>query len=143
MLPDRPARTILPENILEGHQPSVQKLAFELRQLVKQTVPEAIEKAYPHWHGIGYSHPSVGYFCAIFPHDEIVKLGFEFGVLLPDPRGLLEGQGKQVRYVTLRNQRQVRSRALKALLLAAVSLPEKREIRLSMLQGIHKAVFEK
>ena len=143
MLPRKPALSIQPEDILAGHQPAVQKLAQELRVRIRKMVPEAVEKAYPHWHGIGYSHPGVGYFCAIFPHDEFVKLGFEFGVLLDDPRGLLEGAGKQVRYMTISNHRQIHSRALKNLLLAAVSLPEKREVRLSMIQGIQQAAFEK
>ena len=143
MLPRKPALSIQPEDILAGHQPAVQKLAEELRTLIHKMVPEAVEKAYPHWHGIGYSHPAVGYYCAIFPHDEFVKLGFEFGVLLADPRDLLEGEGKQVRYVTIRNRRQIHSRALKNLLQAAVNLPEKREVRLSMIQGIQQAAFEK
>jgi len=143
MLPRKPALTIQPEDILAGHQPAVQKLAEELRQLIRKLLPEAVEKAYPHWHGIGFTHLTVGYFCAIFPHDEFVKLGFEFGVLLADPRGLLEGEGKQVRYVTIHNRRQIHSRALKNLLLAAVSLPEKREVRLSMIHGIQQAAFEK
>ena len=142
MLPLKPARTIQPEDILLGHLPDVQKLANNLRQLIRRTIPEAIEKAYPHWHGIGYSHPAGGYFCAIFPHDELIKLGFEFGVLLPDPYKLLEGNGKQVRYVTIRNRRQIYSPALKNLLLAAVSLPEKREIRLLMIQGVTDANLE-
>ena len=142
MLPRKPALSILPEDILAGHQPAVQKLAEELRVLIRKMVPEAAEKAYPHWHGIGYSHPAVGYFCAIFPHDEFVKLGFEFGVLLPDPYKLLEGNGKQVRYVTIRTRRQIYSPALKNLLLAAVSLPEKREIRLLMIQGVTDANLE-
>jgi hypothetical protein len=136
----QPALSILPEDIWLGTSSS-QETSWELR--VDRRVPEAAEKAYPHWHGIGYSHPAVGYFCAIFPHDEFVKLGFEFGVLLADPRGLLEGEGKQVRYVTIHNRRQIHSRALKNLLLAAVSLPEKREVRLSMIQGIQQAAFEK
>ncbi len=64
-------------------------------------------------------------------------------MLLADPRSLLEGEGKQVRYVTIQDRRQIHSRALKNLLLAAVSLPEKREVRLSMIQGIQQAAFEK
>ena len=30
-----------------------------------------------------------------------MKLGFEFGYLLPDPHALLEGDGKRLRYVVL------------------------------------------
>ena len=143
MLPQKTNRTFQPEDILAGHQPEVQKLAEKMRKVIRLTIPEAIEKAYPHWHGIGYSHPTLGYFCAIFPHDEIIKLGFEFGVLLPDPLRLLEGSGKQVRYVSIRTSRQIGNPAIKELLQAAVSLPENREARLSMVRGLSEILFEK
>jgi hypothetical protein len=143
MLTNKTVRNLQPEDILAGHVPSVQRLAERLRKVIRATVPEAVEKAYPHWHGIGYSHPALGYFCAIFPHDELIKLGFEYGVLLPDPQGLLEGIGKQVRYVTIRSSRQIANPAIKHLLTAAVSLPEKREARLSMILGLNQNSFEK
>lgn len=77
------------------------ELAERLRALVRTTVPEAEERAYPGWHGIGYRHPEAGYLCGIFPSDDEVRLLFEHGVLLPDPDGLLEGDGTQTRHVAL------------------------------------------
>jgi len=112
--------TIKPEDILAGHTPEVQAVAESLRKLVKEAVPEAIEKAYPGWHGIGYRHPQSGYFCAIFPQKDSVKLGFERGVLLPDPDGLFEGAGSQVRYVHVKDRRDLRVEAIRKLLRAAI-----------------------
>jgi hypothetical protein len=62
-------------------------------------VPEVEEAGYPGWKLIGYRHKR--YFCFIAPKVDQVQLGFEHGRTLPDPAGLLEGTGKQVRYVTL------------------------------------------
>jgi hypothetical protein len=54
---------------------------------------------YRGWHGLGYHHPAAGYVCAVFPRADDVLLGFEHGVLLDDPHGLLSGEGRTVRYV--------------------------------------------
>ena len=40
-------------DILAGHTPEVRLLAERVRQIICQAVPEAAEKAYLHWHGIG------------------------------------------------------------------------------------------
>jgi len=123
---------IKPEDILAEHTPKVRALAKSLRNLVLKTVPNAIELAYPVWHGIGYRHPESGYFCGVFPQKDSVKLGFEFGVLLPDPNGLLEGAGKQVRYVTIKDNKDIRVGAIKKLLLVAITLPESREVKMGL-----------
>ena len=113
---------VTPEFIRASHAPAVRALAERLRTIVRQTIPEATEAAYPVWHGIGYRHPESGYFCAIFPQNEGVKLGFEWGVRLPDLDGLLEGTGKQVRYVVMKEEKDVQEEPIKRLLLAAIEL---------------------
>jgi hypothetical protein len=130
MANDRVQQIYQVEEILAAHTPDVVALVERLRHLTRATVPEAVEKAYPHWHGIGYTHPQVGYFCAIFPEQNQVKLGFEFGVLLPDPAGLLTGSGKQVRYVLFRQPDEMQEAAIEALLRAACALPPSRQARM-------------
>ena len=112
--------SVKPEDILAGHTAEVKALAQSLRKLIKKIIPEATEKAYPGWHGIGYRHPESGYFCAIFPLRDGVKLGFERGVLLPDPDNLLEGTGSQVRYVSIGSRGDLREESIKKLLHAAM-----------------------
>jgi hypothetical protein len=46
---------------------------------------------------------------------------FEHGALLPDPDGLLEGKGKQTRYVDIRRQQDIRVRPIKRLIRAALA----------------------
>ena len=112
---------ITPDHILVGHNPRVQALAARLQELVRTTVPDATERAYPGWHCIGYRHPQCGYFCGIFPQEKSVRLLFEYGILLPDPASLLEGNGKQTRYVDVRRQKDIRVRPLKRLIKAALA----------------------
>ena len=88
-------------DIFASHTRDIRDLTRCLRELVRVAAPAATEKVCPGWHGFGFHDPKAGYFCGIFPQTDSVKLGFEFGRLLPDPQGLLQGDGKQVRYVVL------------------------------------------
>jgi molybdopterin-guanine dinucleotide biosynthesis protein A len=85
--------------LLLDHTDRVIATAQWLRELVMATVPDAVERIYRGWHGFGYRHPVAGYFCAVFPRADTVQLSFEHGALLPDPDGLLTGEGRQVRHV--------------------------------------------
>ena len=129
-------------NILESHNPEVRALVERLRTIIREVVPTATESAHPVWHSIGYRHPESGYFCGIFPQTARVDVAFEFGVLLPDPDGLLEGTGKQVRYVRIRRNKDIRVRALKKLLLAAIDLPASRDVKLGLIRSSAKPVSE-
>ncbi len=125
----RPAPSLVsPEGILAASPPRIAALGLRLRDLVTRCLPEAEERAYPGWRGIGYVHPEAGYVCGIFPFRDHVALGFEHGVLLTDPEGLLRpgrSSAKKVRYVEIRTRRDIRSRALRRLLEDAVSLRQR------------------
>jgi hypothetical protein len=138
----KPSANTSIENILESHGPEVRALVERLRKIIREAVPDATESAHPVWHSIGYRHPESGYFCGIFPQADRVDLAFEFGVLLPDPGGLLEGDGKQVRYVRIRRDRDIRVRALKKLLLAAIDLPASRDVKLGLIRSSAKPILE-
>ena len=89
------------EDLLEEHTAAVVDLVMELRNLIRSAMPDAAERVYPGWHGVGFHHPDAGYVCAIFPGEDHVRVGFEHGHLLPDPHGLFDSGGSQVRYVTV------------------------------------------
>ena len=133
-MPKRKFRTSAQiEGILASHHPEVRALVERLRKIIRETVPAAIETVNVGWHSIGYHHPDSGYFCGIFPQNDGVNLAFEFGVLLlPDQESLLEGTGKQVRYVRIRDNKDIRVRALMQLLRAAIDLPKRRDVKLGL-----------
>jgi hypothetical protein len=97
-----------PEALLDDFPPPVQAIAHRLRGIVKGAIPDAIERVRPGWRLIGYDLP-VGkrgvYFAYVAPEVEHVHLGFEWGVLMDDPRGLLQGEGitRQVRWLTFQD----------------------------------------
>lgn len=107
MLRDMPrhAETIPPEALLDDFPPPMQAIAHRLRAVIEIAVPDAIERVRPGWRLIGYDVPVAAkrvYFAYIAPEAEHVHLGFEWGVLMDDPRRLLRGAGitKQVRWLT-------------------------------------------
>ncbi|MCY4438506.1 MAG: DUF1801 domain-containing protein [Chloroflexi bacterium] len=93
----------------------MQELAARLRSLVRETVPDATEIAYPGWHGPGFRHPKWGCFCGMFPREDSVRLLFENGATILDPDGTLEGCGNQTRDVHIRRREDARVRPFKRL----------------------------
>jgi hypothetical protein len=88
---DRTTRPMLsPEALLARYPEDVRVCMERLRELVRNSVPEAKEQSYPGWKAVGYRSPDAGYFCGLFPQDDHVLVGFERGSTLSDPNGLLE-----------------------------------------------------
>jgi hypothetical protein len=97
---------IPPELFLSGYSTEIRGIAERLRSVVHEAVPEAIERVRTGWRLIGYDVP-VGrrtrYFAFVAPEPEHVHLGFEYGVWMADPDGLLLGAHldlRKVRFVT-------------------------------------------
>jgi hypothetical protein len=109
-----------PEDILHGHTPEVRAIAECARVLIKRELPEVEENGYPGWRLIGYRQGGA-YLGFVAPLKDHVRLGFERGVYMNDPDGLLEGDGTQVRYVRLSSE-ELPEDAIARLLKEAVSL---------------------
>ena len=114
-----------PEALLDSHSPSHQEIANALRRIVKHAVPAAIERVRPGWGLIGYDVPigrRTRYFAWIWLQPEHVHLGFQNGVLMEDPNGLLQGAGitKQVRWLTLSSLDEIDEAAFEAFVLESV-----------------------
>jgi hypothetical protein len=100
------SESIPPDLFLSGYPPEIQQVAERLRAVVRAAVPEAIERVRSGWRLIGYD-VSVGrrtrYFAFVAPEPEHVHLGFEYGIWMADPDGLLRGAHldlRKVRFVT-------------------------------------------
>lgn len=127
-----PFRADSTEELLAACAPRVRRLAEAARERILSVVPGAIEKLRPGWAIIGYNAPA--YFAFIAPGRDHVKIGFEWGVMLSDPRRLLEGSGSQVRHVTIRAAKDLRSPALAELIHAAASIRPPPRVRRSRLR---------
>jgi hypothetical protein len=98
--------TIPPDVFLAAYPDEIRHVADRLRGVVREAVPDAIERVRPGWRLIGYD-VSVGrrtrYFAFVAPEPEHVHLGFEYGIWMGDPAGILRGAHldlRKVRYVT-------------------------------------------
>jgi hypothetical protein len=93
-------------DFLTASHPSLAELALWVRGLVLAGEPDLTERVYLGWDGIGFRHPDAGYVCAIYPREQEreVRLLFEYGVRLDDPKGLLEGAGSQTRFIRVRER---------------------------------------
>ena len=98
--------SIPPELFLAGFSADIRDLAERLRGVVREAVPDAIERVRVGWRLIGYDVP-IGrrkrYFAFVAPEPAHVHLGFEYGIWMADPDGLLLGAHlnlRKVRFVT-------------------------------------------
>ena len=120
-----------PDEFLSTFPPEIRKLANELRALVKETVPNVKEAVYTGWKLIGYRVKQGrrdAYFCFIAPFENRLMLGFEYGIQLFDPGLRLEGDGTQVRYLTVRKEDDIEPEIFRAFIAEAAQIALDRKI---------------
>jgi hypothetical protein len=86
---------------LRSHHAPTAALALWIRTHVRKADPDLVEKVYRGWQGVGFRHPDAGYVVAIYPRREWVGLFFEHGSSMADPEGVLQGDGKQTRFIRI------------------------------------------
>ena len=93
-------------DVILGSDARVQEIAERLRQLIVGIYPDVVEVAWPKQriasYGVGPKKMSE-HFCYIGIHRDHVNLGFYRGAELADPGGLMEGTGKKMRHVKVRD----------------------------------------
>jgi hypothetical protein len=87
---------------LAAYDPAIADLALALRQIVLEEAPHASESIYQVytvaiWFGFGEKMKDA--FCYITTHARHVNLGFPRGATMPDPNGVLQGDGKSMRHI--------------------------------------------
>src|SRR5207244_11170408 len=110
------------EEAVAGAGDQARALAYQLRQLVAQVMPQAVEVPWPKMRMASYGvgpKKKTEHFCYISAQRDDVNLGFYYGAELPDPEALLQGTGKLLRHVKIREAKALRSRALRQLLKVA------------------------
>ena len=96
---------------LRGYPRNLVDIVERLRDLVRSTHPDVAERVYTGWKLLGYRLPAgkkSRYFCCIVPQkkENDVLRGFQYGILMQDPKRLMEGKGTQVRFVRVREKDQ-------------------------------------
>ena len=116
------------EEVVSGSSEELKDPATRLRKLIAGIYPDAVEVPWPKQGIVGYG---VGpkkmseHFCYVGVYQDHVNLGFYHGADLPDPAGLLEGTGKKLRHVKLREAELVERPAIRQLIEAALKERQK------------------
>ncbi len=132
---------IPPEALLERYPEPMRRIAEELRSIVRETLPDAVERVRAGWLLIGYDVPVGGrrtaFCCFVTPESKHVHLGFKHGVFMRDDEGVLAGRGvtREARWLTFREGDPIPRERLEGLLLegARVARLSKRERVLGLL----------
>ncbi len=107
---------------------AIQRLALATRSLVLEEAPEASEFVYEVYtiadHFSFTERPSDA-FVFTTTHAKWVNLGFNFGALLPDPNGLLRGDGKLIRHVRIAQATDLEVSGVRELVRAAIAQAER------------------
>jgi hypothetical protein len=93
---------------LEAYDRHISDLALALREVILEEAPDASESIYQVYTvaiWFGFSGKMKDMFCYIATNAGHVNLGFPRGSSLPDPNRVLEGEGKAMRHIKLRSQR--------------------------------------
>ena len=108
----------------------IQKLVLAARKLILEEAPAASEFVYEVYtiadHFTFTERPSDA-FVFTTTHANWVNLGFNFGAVLPDPEGLLRGEGKLIRHVRIAQATDLDAPGVRELVRAAIAEAERPE----------------
>lgn len=112
------------EDILVHARPELRSVCKSLRRIIAGLHRDAVEVAWPRQRiasfGVGPKKMSEHY-AYIAVHSSHVNLGFYHGAALRDRAGLLEGTGKKLRHLKLRDVASTKKPAILALLRDAIA----------------------
>ena len=125
------------EKIFTKYDESVSSLGLHLREFLLSQLDGCIEmpdlsaNMVAYGFGTGY----IDMICTIIPSRKGIKLGFYKGSELPDPENLLTGSGKVHRYVEIKSEKDIRSRAIKQLVKKAIKSWKARKLTKALSAG--------
>jgi hypothetical protein len=101
-----PRRDLL--QFLSPYDKPIAELALAVRAMLLEQAPSAIETMYDAYNAVSLGYSFTGRlkdgFCHVAVYSGHVNLGFNRGADLPDPRGVLEGSGKQMRHIRIQRR---------------------------------------
>lgn len=101
--------------------PGVQEITYAALERIRELIPDAQEKVVTGYRSINFgTGPRMkDQFLALILHANHVNLQFFHGAALPDPRRLLEGTGKKMRHIKLKDAETIQAGDVADLVLAA------------------------
>lgn len=110
------------ETLLQFTNPELRDIVLELRNIIISVAPTALERT--HHQRLSYYDPTRGGpvsagICQIGLHPDHIRLIFVHGAFLPDPKSLLEGSEKYMRFTRISSYNEASWQDLQALIIAS------------------------
>jgi hypothetical protein len=109
---------------LSPYDPTIQKLALEVRAYLLTIESRATETIYDAYNAVAIGYSFTGRlkesYCHVAVYPKHVNLGFNRGADLDDPQKFLQGKGSQVRHVTIHDKSGLAGAYLKGLVRVAI-----------------------
>jgi hypothetical protein len=127
------------DGFLAAFTPEVEALARAVLEKIRERLPHAVEMVYDNYNalvcGFGPTEKVSHAIFSIAIYPKYLNLFFLQGAELPDPKGLLEGEGNVVRFIRIDDAKtldraDVKSMMTLALKMAEVPMDKKAEYRL-------------
>lgn len=116
--------------LIKPYSPAIQRLALAARQLILAEAPQAGEFVYEVYtiaNHFSFTDRVGDAFVFTTTHANWVNLGFNFGAALPDPKGLLQGEGKWIRHIRIAQAADLEAPGVRDLVRAAIAEAERPE----------------
>jgi uncharacterized protein DUF1801 len=110
--------------LLRPYSETVQKLVLAARKVILEEAPQASEFVYEVYtiaDNFSFTGRPGDAFVYTTTHANWVNLGFNFGALLPDPLGLLRGDGKIIRHIRIAQPADLAADGVRDLIRSAVA----------------------
>lgn len=133
--------------LLTPYGPSIQKLVLATRKLILEEAPAAGEFVYEVYtiaDHFSFTDRAGDAFVFTTTHANWINLGFNFGAALPDPKRLLQGEGKWIRHIRIAQAADLEAPGVRELVQAAIAEAERSEDRpVKPRTVVHKASARK
>ena len=129
--------------LLEAYPPEIRKLALAARGAVLKVLApchETILQVYTIALGYGPNARLRDQICHVTVHSLHVNLGFNSGAFLPDPEGILEGEGSQIRHIKLHTLEDVARPSIAAYLRTALAMADVEDAADRVTKGVVSVV---
>ncbi|WP_340201784.1 hypothetical protein [Ascidiimonas sp. W6] len=118
------------KEFLKPYDEAIQKLTLELRSFVTDLIPEANELIWDNYNAVAIAYSKSeklkDAFCHIAVYTKHVNFGFNRGAELNTANIKLNGKGKLIRHISVKNIASFPKSEIKKLILEGVKLAEKR-----------------
>ena len=117
------------QKFIEPYDEGIQKLTLELRNFITDLVPQANELIWDNYNAVAMAYSKSeklkDAFCHIAVYSQHVNFGFNRGVELTNANVKLNGKGKLIRHISLKDFQSFPKKEIKYMIWEAIGVSEK------------------